>query len=173
MPWLHVHWHTYTFAYGEKYVWETGRCLKDIMFNHISDIHRNKNGLVSRHFNNADNICFGAEENMILYPVEQIPDQGNAQRSKSRRLKRELHWIETLGTQFPHGINHKLVRKRYIFTTFPFSNSARKAFKITMDIYTKLQEIYPNVFRDELMCSSSYCVITKPMHFLNKILNQT
>ena len=87
---------------------------------------------------------------MILYPIEQIPDQGNAQRNKSLRLKRELHWIKTLGTQFPHGMNHKIVRKRDIFITFPFSNNARKAFKITKDIYTKLQKMYPNVFKGEL-----------------------
>ena len=140
-------------ACGDKYLGETGRCLKDRMFNHISDIRRNKNGPVSRHFNNADNICFGAEYNMILYPIEQIPDQGNAQKNKSLRLKRELHWIKTLWTQFPHGMNHKIVRKRDIFITFPFSNNARKAFKITKDIYTKLQKMHPNVFKGELMCS--------------------
>ena len=140
-------------ACGDKYVGETGRCLKDRMFNHISDIRRNKNGPVSRHFNNADNICFGAEYNMILYHIEQITDQGNEQKNKSLRLKRELHWIKTFGTQFPHGMNHKIVRKRDIFITFPFSNNARKAFKITKDIYTKLQNMYPNVFKDELICS--------------------
>ena len=63
------------YIYIYKDVGETGRCLKDRMFNHISDIRRNKNGPVSRHFNNADNICVGAEYNMILYPIEQIPDQ--------------------------------------------------------------------------------------------------
>ena len=25
-------------------------------------------------------VCFGAEENMILYPIEQILDQGNAEK---------------------------------------------------------------------------------------------
>ena len=37
--------------------------------------------------------------------------------------------------------------------THGFSNNARKAFKITKDIYTKLQKMYPNVFKGELMCS--------------------
>ena len=45
------------------------------------------------------------------------------------------------------------MRKRDIFITFPFSNNARKAFKITKDIYAKLQKMYPNVFKGELMCS--------------------
>ena len=53
-------------ACGDKYVGETGRCLKDRMFNHISDIRRDKNGPVSRHFNNAGYICFGADRNLIL-----------------------------------------------------------------------------------------------------------
>ena len=51
---------------------------------------------------------------MILYPIEQIPDQGNAQRNKSHRLKRELQWIKTLGTKFPYGMIDKIVRKRDI-----------------------------------------------------------
>ena len=90
---------------------------------------------------------------MILYPIEQIPDQDNAQKNKSLRLKRELHWIKTLGTQFPHGMNYKIVRKHDIFITFPFSNNARKAFKITKDIDTKLQKMYPSALKGELMCS--------------------
>ena len=65
------------------YVGETGRCLKDGMFNRISNINRNNGGPISRHFENAGNICFGAEENMFLYPIEHISDQGNAQRTKS------------------------------------------------------------------------------------------
>ena len=50
-------------------------------------------------------------------------------------------------------MNHKIVRKRDILITFPFSNNARQAFKITKDIYKKLQKMYPNVFKGELMCS--------------------
>ena len=63
-------------ACGDKYVGEADRCSKDKIFNHISDICIYKICPVSRHFNNADHICFGAEANMILYPVEQILDQG-------------------------------------------------------------------------------------------------
>ena len=81
---------------------------------------------------------------MFLYLIEQIPDQGNAQRTESLKLKRELHWIKTLGTQFPHGMNQKIMRKRDIFITFPYSSNARKAFKITKNIYTKMQTMYPN-----------------------------
>ena len=61
---------------------ETGRCLKDRMFNHIYDINSNKGGPVSRHLDNANNICFGVAENFILYPIEQIHDQGNAQKTE-------------------------------------------------------------------------------------------
>ena len=137
-------------ACGDKYVGETGRYLRDMVFNHISDIRRYKNGPVSRHFNNADNICFGAEYIINYISIEQIPDQGNAQRNKSLRLKRELYWIKPLGTQFPHGMNHKIMRKRDIFITFSFSNNARKAFKITKDIYTKLQKNVSQCFQGRI-----------------------
>ena len=33
------------------------------------------------------------------------------------------------------------------------SHNVSKAFKITKDIYTKLQKMYPDVFKGELMCS--------------------
>ena len=121
------------------------------MLNHISDIKRNKDGPVSRHFNDADNVCFVAEKNMFLYPIEQIPDQGNAQRTKSLSLKRELHWIKTLGIQFPHGMNHKITRKRDIFITFPYSSNAKKALTVTENIYTKV--MCPNVHKGQHMCS--------------------
>ena len=75
-------------ACGDKYAGETGRCLKDRMFNYISDIGRNTNGSVSKHFNNADNIYFRAEENMILYPGKKIRYQGNARRNKHVGSKR-------------------------------------------------------------------------------------
>ena len=56
------------------------------MFDYILDIDRNKDGPVSRQFNNADNICLGAEKDMFLHPIKQIPDQGSARRTKSLRL---------------------------------------------------------------------------------------
>ena len=140
---------------GYKYVYETNRCLKDRMFNHIKIyIHRNKNDLVSRNCNYADNTCFGADESMILYPIEPIPDQCNAQRSKSHRLKRELYWIKTLGTQFPHGMKHK-IWENVIYSShhITFIYNARKTFKSTKNIYTTLWAIYPDVFKWQLMCS--------------------
>ena len=53
--------------------------------------------------------------NNLTDPIEQIPDKGNAQRTKSVRLKIEFHWIKTLGTQIPHGMNHKIMSKRDIY----------------------------------------------------------
>ena len=60
--------------------------------------------------------------------------QGNAERNKWLRLKRELYWIKTLGTLFPHGINHKILRKLDDIT-FLFSSNAVKAFKIQEYLY--------------------------------------
>ena len=41
----------------------------------------------------------------------------------------------------------------HVVITFPFSSNAIKAFKITKNVYRKLQAIYPNIFKGELMCS--------------------
>ena len=90
---------------------------------------------------------------MILYSIKQIPDQSNAQKNKQVRLEGELHWIKTLGTQFLHGMNHKILSKHDVVITFPFSSNAINAFKITKNICTKLQAMYPNIYKAELMCS--------------------
>ena len=71
---------------------------------------------------------------------------------KSHGLKRELHWLETLDTQFPRGTSHKIPRRRDIFITIPYNSNIRKAFKIMRDIYAKLQATYPNLFKGELVC---------------------
>ena len=88
---------------------------------------------------------------MYLYPIEQIPDWGNPQ--SLRGLKENLIGLNLSAPNFPHGMNHKLTRKCDIFITFPYSSNARKAFKITRNIYMKLQAMYPNVFKGQLMCS--------------------
>ena len=90
---------------------------------------------------------------MILYSIKQIPDQSNAQRNKQVRLERELHWIKTLGTHFLHGMNHKILSKHDVVITFPFSSNAINAFEITKNICTKLQAMYPNIYKAKLMCS--------------------
>ena len=45
------------------------------------------------------------------------------------------------------------VRKHDIVITFPFSWNIINTFKITKNIHTKLQAMYPNIFKGELMCS--------------------
>ena len=95
--------------------------FKKEMFNHISDIRRSAN-LVQYLGISITQIIFASGLEIlylvILYPVEQIPDQGNAQRNKPFRLKREPHWIKTLGTQLPHGIDHEISRKRDILSSY-------------------------------------------------------
>ena len=50
-------------------------------------------------------------------------------------------------------MNHKITRRRDIFITFPYSSHAKKAFKITTNIYIKLQVRYRYAFKGQLMCS--------------------
>ena len=121
------------------------------MFSHISDIRRNKDGPVSRHFNNADSL-FGGWRKHDFMPHRTNFDQGTAQRTKYFRLRTELYWIKILGTQFPHGINHKILRK-HVIITFSFSSNVIKAFEITKNVDKKLQAIYPSIFNGELVCS--------------------
>ena len=50
-------------------------------------------------------------------------------------------------------MNHKILSKHDVVITFPFSSNAINAFKITKNICTKLQAMYPNIYKAELMCS--------------------
>ena len=117
--WLIEKYHIYHWICGDEYVGDTkGRCLKDKVFNHLSDINRDKNVQYPGILIMLTIFVLGQKR---IYPIKQIPGQGNAQRTKSLRLQRELQWITTLGTQFPHGISHKITRKRDVFITFPYS----------------------------------------------------
>ena len=67
-------------------------------------------------------------------------------------IRQDTHKVRQ-DTQFPHGMNHKITRKRDLFITFPYRSNATKAFKMTRNIYTKVHAMYPSVLKGQLMCS--------------------
>ena len=108
------------------------------MVNHISDIRSKKNGPVSRHINNnADRLLVSrAEEYIILYPIEQILDQGKADRNKSLDSKESFIGLKHSTLNFPMEWIIKFWE--HVVITFLFSSNAIKAFKITKNVYKML-----------------------------------
>ena len=59
---------------------------------------------------------------MLIYPIEEIQDQGSKAKNKSLRLRREAHWIRELNTMFPNGMNRKLINIHDICFSLPFNS---------------------------------------------------
>jgi len=83
-----------------QYVGETGRNLASRLVNHRSDIKHAKNTAIAIHFNSHEN---SSDPRLLqAIAIEKITDKGNA---FAKRKAREIYWQNTLGTQYPLGLN--------------------------------------------------------------------
>ena len=133
-----------------KYTGETQRTLADRLTKHVSDINTWKEKAVAEHFNYS---CFPDTDNLVIYPIEAIPEQGSTQKNKTLRLKRESFWIRELNTETPNGMNLKLPKKRDINVSLPYSQTAVKAHKLIRETYKSIQEKFPTKFKGDLVGS--------------------
>ena len=133
-----------------QYVGETQRRLADRLHGHLSDIRLYKDRPVANHFNDE---CWPHEQNLMIYPIEFIPDQGSVLKNKAQRLKREAYWIRQLDTQQPHGLNLKLPEKCNITVSLPYNRTSKLAHKLIRETYKSIQELFPTRFKDNLICA--------------------
>jgi len=66
------------------------------------------------------------EDYYFIIPIEQLPSIGGYAQDKLARLKREIFWIDTLGTLEPWGLN----KKRCEDFTKPISDNEMVAFVV-------------------------------------------
>ena len=133
-----------------QYVGETRCAFKTRMQRHISDIRTYKNTSVARHFND---FCVrnSTEADLLIYPIEQIPDQGSPYKNDKKLLMRENYWIKELNTLEPNGLNKKTACKRNINVSMTYSKAASQAMKIIKECYGGLKSKYPKAFNSELV----------------------
>lgn len=82
---------------GIQYIGETGRPLRDRVNNHISNIRKSTNTPIAQHFALSNQ---HKHDNLHVIAIEQISTD-----SHNTRKQREQHWIDTLKTGYPLGLN--------------------------------------------------------------------
>ena len=132
----------------ELYIGETANSLRQRLHGHLSDIRTEQEKPVAQHFSD---IFHTPEENMVIYPIEQILEQGSDEKNKKKRLQIEAKWIKALDTMYPTGMNLKLVEKKSIAFTTLFNATSNGISNIIRDTYKNLQQLHPTKFRDELI----------------------
>src|SRR5579872_6995483 len=83
---------------GIQYVGETGRGLKDRLYNHKSDIKTKEKTPISIHFNSENHSGLDLE----MIGIEKIADQPNSIKIRKRK---EQEWQNRLETKHPKGLN--------------------------------------------------------------------
>lgn len=80
---------------GKQYVGETGRQLKTRFTEHLNDVSKKKDTAVADHFNLPGH----TKSNMEIVPIEKL------NKCTFYRRHKESHWIKSLKTLHPHGLN--------------------------------------------------------------------
>ena len=128
-----------------QYVGETGNSLRTRFTQHRYNINKNVDTPVSTHFSETHNI-----EDLILTPIEKIPDTSNTNKDKSLRKLHETYWIKTLGTYKNHGLNSlEQLNTGLIPFIIPFGTNVKNANSIMRKSYEELQNYYPEIFVSE------------------------
>ena len=84
-----------------QYVGETGREDKTRLLEHCADTRFKRDKPVSKHFNLPGH----TEDNIKFIVIDRSPIFNTIMRQTL-----ELHWIQTLQTITPHGLNAKIVK---------------------------------------------------------------
>ena len=89
-----------------------------------------------------------------LNPIESINITATEEETTKFRLERESHWIETLNTARPSGLN---VHSGHGIAPFvvKFNGTANKASKIVRKYYHKLQDDFAHVFKQNMIVAYS------------------
>ena len=135
-----------------QYVGETRCSLKTRLQRHLSDIRTYKDTSVASHFN-YDCVSENNVADLIIYPIEMIPEQGSAHKNDKKLLMRESFWIQELDTLEPYGLNKKTTCKRNINVSMIYSNTASRALKVIRNCYDELKSTFPKAFTSELVLS--------------------
>lgn len=85
----------------QQYVGESSQPLSARMCGHRSAAKNQKNTPIAKHFTLPGHTI----DDIAVCPIEQLPNTKNENVNRQHRLDRELHWIKTLRTYKPLGLN--------------------------------------------------------------------
>ncbi len=134
---------------NEFYVGETSTTLRQRLTSHLGDIRNEINSKpIPEHFNDFHH---DINQDMVVYPIEQILEQGSKEKNKILRRKIEFKWMEALKTMYPNGMNIKIEPSKTIAFTIPYSATGVKISNMIRQFYNELQVKFPRHLRDELV----------------------
>ena len=131
-----------------QYIGETNNTVRDRLNGHLSDIRRNTDKPVARHFNTNDHNI----KDLIISPIEKITENitQDPEQTKKIRLIREDFWIEKLNTLTPNGINtHKT--HNILPLVIKFNKTSSRATQIFRETYIQLQNSFPKIYTDNII----------------------
>ena len=106
---------------GIQYVGQTGRSLRQRFWKYFSDIDSWADNLVADHFN----LC-GSIANLEVIPIAQVPLESEPEATNTL-LDLETHWIRSLATVSPQGLNAKdSLEPAILPLVVPYSETARE-----------------------------------------------
>lgn len=132
---------------GDQYIGETGQKLNVRLAHHVSDIRLGKKTQVAEHFNLPGH---NGELDLEVTAIYQVPDQDSKIKDQIMRRKLESKLILDMETMLPHGLNKKVDEFGKLVVPIMFGRDLGKVTKQIMETYSKLQELYPKYFVDEL-----------------------
>ena len=138
----------------KRYVGETGQTVRDRFNAHKADVKHGITTNVSRHF---DGVFCKFDSDCKLYPIEQVPLAESKDQNRINRLERENYWIRKLETYPPMGLNSGYDSDKDCPIPFvvPYSTMARNVGHKIKQIYTELQNIFPNSLKRKYIIA--YC----------------
>uniref|UniRef100_A0A1X7SUR5 Uncharacterized protein n=1 Tax=Amphimedon queenslandica TaxID=400682 RepID=A0A1X7SUR5_AMPQE len=134
---------------GKTYLQTSGTAMGK-RFAPSSDIKLKKDKPVSNHFNLDDHSI----DDLTLIPIERIEIDLPEDETTKFRQSREAHWIETLNTARPIGLNihHNVGIAPFVV---PFNTTSNRASKIVHAHYKSLQEKFPHVYKQKMIVAYS------------------
>ena len=132
-----------------QYVGQTGQTLRKRFANHKVSINKNKPNPVARHFNQEGHNL----QDCCITPIEQLSVRKDKNDNKFALIKREIYWINILGTASPHGINRitDTCSGDIMALVVPYSQTAAETSRIVKRYFKQMQTEIPELQKAKLI----------------------
>jgi hypothetical protein len=134
---------------NKQYVGQTGQTLRKRFTNHKLSINKKTPNPVGKHFNQEGHSL----QDCCITPIEKLSIRNDKNDNKLALIKREIYWINKLGTAFPHGMN-KITDTHsgdIMALVIPYSQTAIQASNIVKKYYKQMQTELPELQNAKLI----------------------
>ncbi len=128
---------------NQQYVGQTGQTLRKRFTHHKLSINKNTPNPVGKHFNQEDHSL----QDCCITPIEQLSVRKDKKDNKFALIKREIYWINRLGTAYPHGMNRitDTHSADIMALVIPYSQTAVETSQIVKKYFKQMQTEIPEL----------------------------